>query len=297
MIEIKVAVISDLHANSVALKEIIKDAEENNVEDYIFLGDQINDLPFGNETLEIVKEKSDKVLKGNKEEYIIEYEEEKYNWKNAQFQNTVFMYNELSKENLEYIKRLPISMSIEYEGVKVLIAHGTPDSVTEFIHERDNDIIDKYTKDMEEDVLIIGHTHDKMWKKYCNNKLVINAGCAGVSPYYKAKAEYVIIEFKDSKVVDVDFRLVDFDIELVRKKILESGILNHDHVLMNLTYLSLSGYGRIRECFFEEAKEKMLKRHGHWYKNNAKGVYTYFKLFDDDIWLELSKKYSEHFVF
>ena len=78
MIKIKVAVISDIHANSVALREILKDAEKKNVDEYVFLGDQVNDLPFGNETMEIVKEKSNKVLKGNKEQYIIEYDEEKY---------------------------------------------------------------------------------------------------------------------------------------------------------------------------------------------------------------------------
>ena len=55
MIKIKVAVISDVHANIVALNEILKDCKINNVDEYMFTGDLINDLPFGNETLDIVK--------------------------------------------------------------------------------------------------------------------------------------------------------------------------------------------------------------------------------------------------
>ena len=65
VIKIKIAIISDIHGNSVALKEILKDAKQNNVDDYIFSGDLVNELPFGNETLEIVKKYSNKVLKGN----------------------------------------------------------------------------------------------------------------------------------------------------------------------------------------------------------------------------------------
>ena len=67
MIKIKVAVISDIHGNCVALKEVLKDAEKKNVNEYVFLGDLVNDLPFGNETLEIVRKYSNKILKGNKE--------------------------------------------------------------------------------------------------------------------------------------------------------------------------------------------------------------------------------------
>ena len=182
MIKIKVAIISDIHGNSVALKEIIKDAEKNKVNEYIFLGDQINDFPFGNETLEIVRKYSNKVLKGNKEQYLIEYDEEKYDWDNIQFKNTVFMYNELTKDNFEYIKKLPHFMKLEYDGVKLLIAHGSPESVEEQLHKERIDLLDKYTKNLEEDALIFGHTHEKIWYGNINNKLVMNCGCSGVSP-------------------------------------------------------------------------------------------------------------------
>lgn len=297
MVKIKVAIISDIHANSVALREIIKDAEKNNVEDYIFLGDQVNDLPFGNETLEIVRNKSNKVLKGNKEEYIIEFENEKYDWDNIQFRNTRFLFNELSKDNIEYIKKLPHRMSVEYQGVKLLLAHGSPDSVTEFIHENDDFVINKYTKNMEEDVLLFGHTHDKMWHRYYNNKLLINAGCAGVSPHYTGKAEYVILEIENSRLKNFEFKLIDFDLEEVKRKIIESGILEYDNTLMNLTYAAISGHGDIRDAFFREGKEIMLKRHGAWYKEDAKSIFKYFKLYDDDVWTGLAEKYKQYFVF
>ena len=294
---IKVAIISDIHGNSIALQEVLKDARENGVNEYIFSGDLVNDLPFGNETLEIVKNTSDKVLKGNKEQYLIEFEDEKYDWNNIQFKNTKFMYEELTEENRKYIRNLPHCMELEYEGVKLLVAHGSPKSVEEQINEWNGELIRKYANELTADALIFGHTHEKMWYEYINNKLILNAGCAGVSPYYNGKAEYVILTIDDGEIKNIDLKLIDYDIELVKQKIIESGILKEDKVFMNLTFCGMTGNGLARHNFFKEAKQMQLERNGKWYQDGAKGIYTYFKLYDDDIWLGLAQKYKEFFIF
>ena len=294
---IKVAIISDIHGNSVALNEVLKDAKKNNVDDYIFSGDLVNDLPFGNETLEIVKSTSDKVLKGNKEQYLIEFEEEKYDWENIQFKNTRFMYNELSDENREYIRNLPHCIEVEYEGVKLLIAHGSPKSVEELLNQWNKELLEKYTNNLDADALIFGHTHEKMWYEYINNKLVLNAGCTGVSPYYVGKAEYVILTIESGTIKNIDLKLVDYDIELVKEKIIKSGILDFDKVLMSLTYCGINGNGLARHNFFKDAKMLQLERYGKCYQDEAKGIYKYFKLYDDDIWLGLARKYKDFLVF
>ena len=279
------------------MNEIIKDARLNNVNEYIFSGDLVNDLPFGNETLEIVRKTSKNVLKGNKEQYLIEFEEEKYNWDNIQFKNTRFMYNELTEENKSYIRSLPHFITLEFEGVKLLVSHGSPKSVEELLNERKNELIERYVDELKEDCLIFGHTHEKMWYKYINGKLVINAGCAGVSPYYVGKAEYVILTLNNGNIENIDLRLVDYDIERVKQKIIESGILNEDKVLMNLTFCGINGNGQVRSDFFKEAKKLQLEKYGKWYQEEAKGIYKYFKLYDDEIWENLAKKYEKYFVF
>ena len=263
----------------------------------VFLGDLINDLPFGNETLELVKNTSDKVLKGNKEQYFIEYEQELYDWKNIQFKNTKFMYDELTKENLGYIRELPHNMLLEYDGVKILFAHGSPNSVEEQLNYYKKDLLDYYTKNLEADALIFGHTHEKMWYEYMNNKLLVNAGCCGVSPYYTGEAEYVILNIENGKIINIELKLIKYNIEELKNKIIKSGILKEDKVLMNLTYNAIRGEGLIRHQFFEEARELMLEKNGKWYQDDAKGIFKYFKLFDDDIWLGLADKYSEYFLF
>ena len=297
MVKIKIAIISDVHGNSVALREVLKDAEKNNVDEYVFLGDLINDLPMGNETLDMVKSKTDYVLKGNKEQYLIELEDENYNWPNIQFKNALFMEKELTETNRAYIRHLPISMSLEFDGYKILFCHGSPTSVEELLYVDNNEDLEHYTKELEEDALIFGHTHERMWERYINNKLVINAGCCGVCPYYIGTAEYVILTIENGEMEQVELKRIKYDIEEVKRKIIASGILEVDKVFMSLTYGSISGQGIMRHKFLRECKNEMIKRRGKTYLDGAKGIYTYFRLYDDDIWLGIAENYQDEFAF
>lgn len=296
MIKIKVAVISDIHGNIVALNQILKDCKENNVDEYVFTGDLMNDLPFGNEVLDIVKDLTKYVVRGNKEEYLIEYDKKHFKWDNLQFKNAIFMYNNLKKENLEYVKNLPLKLSLKFEDVSLLLCHGSPIAVEDKIHEEDNDKMIKFTKTLKEDILLFGHTHQSIWYKKVNGKWFINAGCAGVSPYNVSKAEYVILDIKANDL-KIEKRLVDFDVKLLKDLIIKSGILNGDKVLMSLTYGAITGKGQIRENFFKEGKELMLEKNKKLYKDDATGIFKYFKLYDDDIWMGLYSKYKNELKF
>ena len=70
---VKVAVISDIHGNYVALEEVIKDAKMQGAEKYIFTGDLINEFPFGNKVINLIKDLQKDydvyVVKGNREQY------------------------------------------------------------------------------------------------------------------------------------------------------------------------------------------------------------------------------------
>jgi hypothetical protein len=41
----------------------------------------------------------------------------------------------------------------------------------------------------------------------------------------------------------------------------------------------------------------MKDKNHNLYKDDAKGIYKYFKLYDDDIWLGLYEKYKSQFEF
>lgn len=295
MFRIKLAVISDIHGNIIALEEIIKDAELNDVDRYVASGDLINEIPCGDEVINKLKEINAMAIKGNKELYLLEYEESKYDWENLQFQNTVFMYEQLSEENKEYIRKLPQEINLSFEDVKIKIVHGSPDSIVDLIHEEDVDRIDEITKKLKEDLLILGHTHQVIWQCEMNGKNVVNAGCSGISSVNIGYAEYIIINIENGKF-NIEKRLIKFEPEKLKDKIIKSGILKKDETLMNLVYLQLTGRPDIKARFFHEARDRTEEENRKLYRDNAKGIYKYFKLYDDDIWLELTEKYKKYFI-
>lgn len=295
---VKVAVISDIHGNYVALEEVIKDAKAQGAEKYIFTGDLINEFPFGNKVINIIKNLQKEydvyVVKGNREQYLIEYDEYKYTWENIQFRNTIFMRNELTDESFEFIKQLPFSLSIKIEDLSLKIFHGSIYNISEFIHNYDDVLMEKVANESEEDILLFGHSHQRIWEKEAFGKLFINAGCSGVSKMNPKHAEYLIMNI-DGKNIDINERNIEFDIDLLKEEILKSGILNEEIVFINFAYLAVTGGGDMTREFFARATEEMKKRNVPMVKEDAKGVYQKFRLIDDDIWLKLADEYSKFF--
>lgn len=156
----KIAVLSDIHGNIVALEEAIKDAKSQGVDEFIVLGDIITDLPFTNEPLDIVKELTPYVIKGNREQYLLQYEQSKEDkkWNTLQHKSAICYYDYLSKENKEYIRKLPETLKLEFDGVTIRAIHGSPYSITELLY-FDTPLMDKVFSELEEDILVYGHNH------------------------------------------------------------------------------------------------------------------------------------------
>lgn len=295
---VKVAVISDIHGNYVALEEVLKDAKMQGAEKYIFTGDLTNEFPFGNKVINMVKDLQKDfdvyTVKGNREQYLIEYDEYKYTWENIQFKNTVFMRNELTDENFKFIKELPFSLSIKIEDLSFRIFHGSIYDISEFIHNYDDSLMEKVASESEEDILLFGHSHQRIWEREAYGKLFINAGCSGVSKMNPKHAEYLIMNI-DGKNIDIDERNIEFDTDLLKEKIIKSGILNEETVFINFAYLAVTGGGDMTREFFKRATEEMNKKNASMVKEDAKGVYHKFRLIDDDIWIKLADEYSKYF--
>ena len=295
---VKVAVISDIHGNYIALEEVLKDAKNNNVDKYIFTGDLINEFPFGNKVINLIKDLQKDydvyVVKGNREQYLIEYDEYKYTWENIQFKNTVFMRNELTDDNFEFIKNLPFVLSIKIEDLNFKIFHGSIYNISEFIHNYDENLMEKIAEESEENVLIFGHSHQRIWSKNAYNKLFINAGCSGVSKVNPNHAEYVILNV-DKDNINIEERNIEFDTNLLKEEILKTGILEIEKVFVNFAYLAVTGGGDLTREFFARATEEMNKKNASMVKDDAKGVYKKFRLIDDDVWLALAEEYSKYF--
>lgn len=66
----KIAIISDIHGNLLALQKVLEDLESRNISDIYCLGDLVDFAPWGNEVINLMKAKKIPCLLGNHDERI-----------------------------------------------------------------------------------------------------------------------------------------------------------------------------------------------------------------------------------
>lgn len=206
----KIAVLSDIHSNLLALNLAINSLKEENVDDIFFLGDYVTDGEYGNEVLNIVKKMSNYVIRGNREEYILNYSPERKDFIN--YKSIYTTYNSLTEDNLKYIKSLPEYFILEINNHRVLMLHS--DNYYNIADDYDK-IFDMIIEDFDFDICFFGHTHEYVYKEY-KNRIFINPGSVGEptdSPTYK----YCIVEINDKVSVTLkEFETKETFLELVR---------------------------------------------------------------------------------
>lgn len=217
----KIAVLSDIHGNVVALEEALKDAKEQNVDEYIVLGDIITDLPFTDEVIDIVKELTPYVIKGNRESYLLSYEQTKEDdkWKTLQSQSVCCYLKYTRQDNIKYMRNLPENLVLEFEGVKIKAVHGSPYDVAELLY-FNTPLMDKVFNELEEDILVYGHNHTPASYEERDGKIVVQVGTMGMHNNGIGKPQYTIITCENGKV-KLDIRTIDYNKEKLKKRIQE----------------------------------------------------------------------------
>lgn len=167
----KIAVISDIHANVDSLIDAIELINQNKVDKIYSLGDNIGYLPFVNETLDIMREYDITSINGNHELY---YKKEIA--LPIKSKNYFTWYNKYLDKILSCENKLFLSSLKNYNAIdnKIALYHGSPNNTEEYVYlntEINNENF-KY------DITFLGHTHIFMQKKV-DGKIIINPGSIG----------------------------------------------------------------------------------------------------------------------
>ncbi len=207
----KVFVISDVHSNIIALREVFKHFNSSNI---IHAGDILGYNPYPIETITFFMEKRIKTILGNHDRSILSGDTSKMN-EYASFA-IEWTIQRLTPASIDYLKSLKKSMKINIFGKRVAVFHGSPNNDDEYIYEEDlyESII---PKDVE--VLILGHTHIPYVKRF-DEKLVINPGSVGQPRDGDPRASFAIID----ENWNVKIERIEYDVKEVYKKIEESGL-------------------------------------------------------------------------
>ncbi len=252
----KIALISDIHGNTVALKQVLADARKNKADQIICLGDSfINGAnPVG--TLHMLREENIPSVRGNTEDFICDAyrskcASERFNNLKEPLQQTVAWCAEnFSEEDISYLESLPLTRNIELpHNLSLLCYHATPNANIEILRENsENELFEQLTKDFSADFYAGGHTHTPYIKKYMG-KTFLNPGCLGI-PIAKideekklslySGAEYMMLDVTPEGDIDIQIKRIHMAKEELLALVMESEMPNKD-VRINLLRESIVG--------------------------------------------------------
>lgn len=116
-------------------------------------------------------------------------------------------------ENKRYLRQLVNHIPLQLGGLRVLLVHGSPRKINEYLYEDRPDATMERLLDLAEaDVLVCGHTHKPYHRILPSGRHVINAGSVGKPKDKNPAACYVVLDATGYDL-SVEFRRVPYDIE------------------------------------------------------------------------------------
>jgi len=213
----RIAVISDIHANILALEAVYSDIKKQGIDLIAFLGDLVMTGPRPLETFNLIKNINPYIwLQGNTDNWLEEINNDFLpKNENEAFCKALrdYAFTSMNTSIIRDIISKPIKQEYVYNNVTIIFCHGSPLSFSQTIL-MNTDIKDMDTIISSNNAYVIccGHTHIKTNIRY-KNKSIINFGSISIPGNdYSKMARYGVLEIDDSSRIGFEFREVEFDI-------------------------------------------------------------------------------------
>ena len=230
----KIAVISDIHANKDALEEVLKDIKIFNPDMIFCLGDlilagynpnfvcekifELKNL-FG-ENFKIIQGNTDKMV-ANCNLQLIEDTKKAFPCMGYSLEEDVKITD---KKYIDFVRNLPEKKRVIVNNLKIDLVHGSPRNQSENIYpDLLPETVEEMVKDSDADLILCGHTHIPCGYSLNSNKTIINAGSVGRSMTSDKNAVYLQLTIDKEGKFFSEHRIIKYNNELVSKHILARG--------------------------------------------------------------------------
>jgi predicted phosphodiesterase len=152
----RLAIISDIHGNRVALEEVLRDCEVRNIDAILCLGDIVGYGPEPSECLALVRSNCRLSIRGNHEDAVLNPAHAR-TWNYAAQAGIAYARRTMTQDALAFLATLPSSFAI---SETILGIHDSPTPNEEgmtYLKTR-NDAIEAFGW-FDEHICLVGHTH------------------------------------------------------------------------------------------------------------------------------------------
>ena len=222
----KIAVLSDIHGNTTALEAVLADAKKAKVDEYWLLGDILMPGTGRRRILNLLATLPiTAIVLGNWENSLWRGLHRKLDLTKASHRYLLrqcqYILEEISPEEIEDLHNQPMQVHRQFGNLMVGITHHLPDKNwgRELIHTGKQEDFDRLVTEPYASIAVYGHIHQQFLRYGSDGQLILNPGSIG-QPFFldvklrkDLRAQYMILEFDEAGLSDVDFRRVDYDVE------------------------------------------------------------------------------------
>lgn len=224
----RITIFGDIHGNLPALEAVLADIDAHEPSPLYCLGDLVGYGTFPNEVTQIIRERKIPTIMGNYDQGVGNSSDDcgcAYTSKEAEAlgkRSIAWTNQHTSEDNKLFLRQLPANIPFRLGGLRVLLVHGSPRKINEYLFaDRPDATLERLLDLADADVLVCGHTHIPYHRILPSGRHVVNAGSVGKPKDGNSQACYVVLEANNSEL-QVIFRRIQYDIESAARAIEDS---------------------------------------------------------------------------
>jgi len=210
----RLGVISDVHANLVALERVLEAMPP--VERLVCAGDVVGYNPWPAECVDRVRETCEATVRGNHDRNVDT--PERYRANHMAHAGLELANERLDPERREWVLGLP--RKVELVDDRILMVHDHPEHVDRYVRPHQFPEIRSYLDDY--DACVMGHTHVQ-GEATVDGRLVLNPGSVGQPRDGDPRAAFAVVD-TDADPMTADLHRIEYDVERVRAAVRDAGL-------------------------------------------------------------------------
>jgi putative phosphoesterase len=222
----RIALLSDLHGNEIALDAVLADVTRHGTDRIVCLGDTAALGPRPREVLARLRELKCPCILGNHDAFMLDPQLiHRYNDAPIIVHAVEWCRERLTAEDLAFIAGFVPTLEMELDGgARLFLFHGTPQShMQDLLSTTPPDTLDAMLAGHTATIMACGHTHIQMLRQH-KGTLLVNPGSVGLAfkefvygkaPTILAHAEWACVEGVRSRV-SVTLHRVELDRKALR---------------------------------------------------------------------------------
>lgn len=226
---LRLAVLSDLHANLAALAAVSEDLRLREAQRVLVLGDLVGYLTRPNQVAAWVAQQGWECIAGNYDLAVLAGGRQGVD----RFLKpgigpeplAVFHWTEaaVDADTRAFLATLPQRRGLDLAGRRILAVHGSPDQVRQYVwpdHPRPE--LEAWLAREQADLLLMGHTHQPFVARLAGGGLALNPGSVGYPKDGDPRASYALVEL--GREVAVEIIRVAYDVSAEADRLSAAGL-------------------------------------------------------------------------